>query len=66
MKDLALFHSGLFSERARLSERGRHVVQANCIRCHETTVARIDPDRPCWECHRRSAHKGAAVPKTPY
>lgn len=62
-KDLALFHSGLFSERLRLTEHGRHVLQANCIRCHETTVAHIDPDRPCWECHRRAGHKGAALAK---
>lgn len=57
MKDMVLFYSGKVSENLRLSERGTRVVQENCRRCHEETIARINVDRNCWECHRRLAHK---------
>jgi len=57
MKDMVLFYSGKVSENLRISERGARVVQENCKRCHEETIARITVDRNCWECHRRLAHK---------
>jgi cytochrome c nitrite reductase small subunit len=31
-------------------------LQANCIRCHESTVEFINHERVCWECHRRLIH----------
>jgi cytochrome c nitrite reductase small subunit len=57
MKDMILFYSGKVSENLRISERGARVVQENCRRCHEETIARINVDRNCWECHRRLSHK---------
>lgn len=56
MKDVALFYSGRVPERIVLSEHGQEVMQANCIRCHETIVSRIDNERQCWGCHRRLSH----------
>ena len=57
MKDVLLFYSGTASERIKLTSHGAEVLQANCIRCHSSTVVSIDPDRKCWECHRRLMHK---------
>ncbi len=62
MKDVFLFYAGMFTDDTRLGAHGKHVLQQNCLRCHETTVMRIDPERPCWECHRGVRHKGAALP----
>jgi cytochrome c nitrite reductase small subunit len=56
MKDVMLFYSGRVPERIVLSEHGQGVMQANCIRCHETIVSRIDYERQCWGCHRRLSH----------
>jgi cytochrome c nitrite reductase small subunit len=61
MKDVAAFYSGRFPEELRLSRHGRSVLQGNCIRCHENMVMRVDPERMCWECHRRIQHKGTAL-----
>jgi cytochrome c nitrite reductase small subunit len=56
MKDVGFFFSGLAPERIKITEHGKKVLQANCIRCHETTVNMINQERPCWDCHRRIAH----------
>jgi cytochrome c nitrite reductase small subunit len=64
MKDMVLFYSGKVSENLRLSERGTRVVQENCKRCHEETIARISADRNCWECHRRLGHKFSGAMET--
>jgi cytochrome c nitrite reductase small subunit len=56
MKDVVVFHSGTVPETIRISERGQGVLQDNCIRCHQTTVWRIDRERNCWDCHRRLSH----------
>ena len=57
MKDVILFYSGNVPERIKLTEHGKKVVQANCVRCHEATVMAIDTERQCWNCHRRISHK---------
>lgn len=57
MKDVLAFYSGRVPDRIEISNHGRQVVQANCIRCHETAVDHIDQERLCWECHRRIAHR---------
>ncbi|HYA03192.1 MAG TPA: cytochrome c nitrite reductase small subunit [Syntrophobacteria bacterium] len=57
MEDAFSFYSGQVPENIRLSEHGEKMVQENCLRCHEETVARISVDRKCWECHRRVSHK---------
>jgi cytochrome c nitrite reductase small subunit len=56
MKDVMVFYSGSVPERIKISEHGQEVLKANCIRCHELTVAMIDNERKCWECHRRVSH----------
>jgi len=57
MKDVGFFFSGLASDRIEITDHGRKVLQANCIRCHEATVAMIGQQRQCWDCHRRLAHR---------
>ena len=58
VKDVTLFASGFVSERPKLTAHARAVTQANCIRCHAETVAKIDTaSRYCWECHRAMTHQ---------
>lgn len=57
MKDLVLFNAGRVPDDIRITEHGRKIVQANCIRCHENTVEMIDQERSCTDCHRRIMHK---------
>ncbi|MFZ5907555.1 MAG: cytochrome c nitrite reductase small subunit [Nitrospirota bacterium] len=57
IKDAVAFHSGKVPEEIAISSHGRKVIQANCIRCHETAVTMIDKERECWGCHRRVTHK---------
>lgn len=43
----------------RLKERGKNVVEQNCIRCHEMTVSSIPHDgggHRCFDCHRGVGH----------
>lgn len=61
MKDTLAFYSGRVPERIEISAHAKEVVQANCIRCHESTVAHIDKERLCWQCHRRIAHRGVGA-----
>ena len=64
MKDLFLFHSGQVPDDIRITEHGRKVVQANCVRCHESTVEMIDQERSCTDCHRRIMHKRSGAIET--
>ena len=64
LKDAFVFYSGRVPERIALSSHGRSVLQANCVRCHETTVAMIDTDRKCWSCHRRISHQLSGAMET--
>jgi cytochrome c nitrite reductase small subunit len=64
MKDVALFYSGSVPEKIRLTAHGERVLQENCIRCHEQTVAQIDQQRHCWECHRRIMHTRSGAIQT--
>ena len=56
LKDVVFFYSGRVPEQITLTAHGTRVLQDNCIRCHAATVELIDPDRRCWECHRRLSH----------
>ncbi|MFP4072244.1 MAG: cytochrome c nitrite reductase small subunit [Desulfovibrionales bacterium] len=56
MRDIIVFHSGTVPETIEISDHGQEVLQGNCVRCHETTVWRIDKERNCWDCHRRLSH----------
>jgi len=64
MKDLLVFHSGKIPEQIKISSHGEKVLQANCIRCHETTVMLIDQERKCWNCHRRTTHLHTGITET--
>jgi cytochrome c nitrite reductase small subunit len=60
MKDLIFFHSNFFTEPITISSHGKSVLQQNCIRCHDSMVSNINPDRDCWDCHKRVNHRVAA------
>jgi cytochrome c nitrite reductase small subunit len=64
MKDVLTFYTGMVPEKIRLTAHGEKVVQENCIRCHETTVMNINPERRCWDCHRRIAHTRSGAMQT--
>lgn len=57
MRDAYVFYSGRVPDDIRLSAHGAAIVQENCQRCHEETMARVNEDRSCWQCHRRLSHK---------
>jgi len=61
MKDVASFTLKRYPDLIRATQQTDTIVQANCIRCHESTVDVIVAgaqsfDRYCWSCHRSSAH----------
>lgn len=57
IKDTVFFYTGWVPERIQLKPHSAEVLQANCIRCHSAAVEFIDPERKCWECHKRLSHK---------
>ena len=61
VKDWGKFHTGMVSKDIRISGHNAQVVLDNCRRCHAETVARINEERRCWECHRRISHKGTGA-----
>jgi cytochrome c nitrite reductase small subunit len=64
MWDMFIFYSGRVPENIVLSPRGGKILQANCMRCHEETVALVMVDRNCWECHRQLSHKISGIRET--
>ena len=64
LKDVVVFYSGRVPERIKISAHGERVLQANCVRCHETTVMLIDTKRKCWDCHRRVTHANTGIRET--
>lgn len=57
MKDLFMFHTGIYSEKIGISSHGKKIVKENCLRCHEGMVSVMNTDeRDCWSCHRRVNH----------
>lgn len=64
MKDVVVFNSGRVPDDIRISDHGRSVVQANCIRCHESTVEAINQERLCTDCHRRLMHRRSGATDT--
>lgn len=61
INDVVHFTLGAIPEPLRAKPATDRVVQANCIRCHETAVSAIadgarDSGRYCFECHRNIAH----------
>ncbi len=64
LKDVIVFYSGQVPELIKVSSHGQKVLQANCIRCHETTVMFVDTKRKCWDCHRREMHMHTGIRET--
>ena len=64
LKDVVVFYSGRVPDHIRISSHGEKVLQANCIRCHETAVTMIDRQRKCWDCHRRISHMHTGIRET--
>jgi cytochrome c nitrite reductase small subunit len=65
------FTFGNIPEAIRAKESSRKVIQENCVRCHEDTVAEIkggpmDAERYCFECHRTVAHGERGISILPY
>jgi cytochrome c nitrite reductase small subunit len=62
MKDLLMFHSGIYSEDIGISSHGKKVVRGNCLRCHEGMVSVINTeDMDCWSCHRKVNHRSPSI-----
>lgn len=61
MWDAFVFYSGRVPDRIELSASGAVLLQENCRRCHGETVARINEDRNCWQCHRRLSHRNSGA-----
>jgi cytochrome c nitrite reductase small subunit len=59
--DIAANLAKHYSEVIHAQKNHKDVVNANCIRCHEATVAQAAMDmKPyCAECHRQVPHKAA-------
>ena len=62
-----LRHACIFTLRAEpqvivLSDSAVHVVQENCLRCHESRVSEVSMSnyqtigQKCWDCHRDMVH----------
>lgn len=61
MWDAYAFYSGRVPDNIQISSHGAAIVQENCQRCHAETIARINEDRNCWQCHRRLSHKNTGA-----
>ncbi|TAL35190.1 MAG: cytochrome c nitrite reductase small subunit [Spirochaetes bacterium] len=57
MKDVVYFYTGIVPEMIHITVHGKKTIQANCVRCHEEMVSRINADAMrCWDCHRSFYH----------
>jgi cytochrome c nitrite reductase small subunit len=72
---VSAFLLGNIPDAIRAKQSQRDVIQENCIRCHESTVADLDWEmtyvageepRPCSECHRTAAHGERGISILPY
>ncbi len=64
LKDVIIYYSGRIPEQIKISSYGEKALQANCVRCHETTVTLMDKERKCWSCHKRISHLHTGVMET--
>lgn len=71
MNHVTMFTLGHIPEPLRAKESTKKIIQANCLRCHETTVSEVadgqmDAGRYCFECHRNIAHGPRGITILPY
>ncbi len=71
MHDVYMFTTGQTPALIRAKPDTQKIIQANCIRCHQSTVADIVSgpqafDRHCWDCHRTVAHGPRGISIVPY
>jgi cytochrome c nitrite reductase small subunit len=58
IRDPAMFYGGFTPENIEATGRSRKIIKANCVKCHSSTVSKINTaDRECWSCHRTVIHK---------
>ena len=65
------FVSGNIPDAIRAKPHSREIVQENCERCHEDTIANINlspmtGERYCFDCHRSAAHGERGISILPY
>jgi cytochrome c nitrite reductase small subunit len=65
------FVSGNIPDAIRAKPHSRDIVQENCKRCHEDTIANINlspmtGERYCFDCHRSAAHGERGISILPY
>jgi cytochrome c nitrite reductase small subunit len=70
-RHVSAFVLGEIPAAIRAKESSRHIVQENCIRCHQNTVeemigGEMDLDRYCFDCHRSVAHGERGLSLLPY
>jgi cytochrome c nitrite reductase small subunit len=70
-----LRHSYVFTMRKEpqvftLSSRGVHVVQSNCLRCHDNQLMLVrlpgTEERTCWDCHQNVHGKVRSLSSSPH
>ena len=71
LHDVYYFSTGQTPELIRAKPDTQRYIQANCVRCHRSTVEDIlsGPqafDRNCWDCHRSVAHGARGMSVVPY
>lgn len=71
MNHVYMFTTNQIPNPLRAIPRTRDIVQANCIHCHQETVADIadgqmDSERFCFECHRDVFHGERGISILPY
>jgi len=69
--DVYVFSTGQTPALIRANEHSQKIIQSNCVRCHEQTVASITMgpqafDRNCWDCHRDVAHGQRGISTSSY
>ncbi|MGD0613065.1 MAG: cytochrome c nitrite reductase small subunit [Anaerolineales bacterium] len=71
VRDVVSFTTKTYPVAIRATAQTDAIIQANCIRCHTSTVESIlagpQPfDRHCWDCHRTVAHGDRGLSLTLY
>jgi cytochrome c nitrite reductase small subunit len=71
MNHVSMFTLGHYPEPLRAKKSTSDIIQANCVRCHETAVSMIadgqaNSDRYCFVCHRDVAHGQRGISILPY